>query len=169
MQEHTPVSPGGAPCRDVLVAFTFGEAPHQCLDAPVAVATQGEARHTVARACGRLRQPWPNRSPTCCLHLMRQPGCLDGASCRWAFVLSWQVPGPVASTCSCSSRNVPPLRRPRSILKLSHPGCSDHPGAARAVPDEARRLCGFIMLRPKAGSIEESFFYIKTPLLTSSR
>jgi hypothetical protein len=81
-------------------------------------------RHVRSSGCGSGWSGHPGRWPRPCprlplTSLLTASHAVTGdvqlaLSCRWAFVLGWHVPGPVASTCSCSSRNVPPLRRPRS-------------------------------------------------------
>jgi len=175
MQEHTSrCHPSGAPfgcsLRDVLVVFAYGEAAHQCLDAWLAVANP-RGRATLWLGLRAVSDsPWPTRRPAGCRgaclgddgmilwakrhlprpHLIAPARMSGGLSCRGAFVRTGRVAGAAHSTLSASSRNVPPLRQPRSILKLSHAGASTIP--ARPAPRSRNPgACAGSFVAPRKG------------------
>ena len=150
MQEHTPVSLARSPAGDALVVLPAGRRRIKVLMLVGWSRPRGGSPH-----CGSGLWPSPTALAQQVAHLLPAPDAPARMSGRG--VMSRRV----RSGC----QGARPAARPCTILHVTSarsvaldPSSSCHTqgavtihGAARAGPDEARRLCGFIMLRPKAG------------------
>lgn len=97
--------------RDVLVVLPAGRLRHQGLDGLMTSSSKGRLATLWLGPVAASDSLGPTGRPTCCLHLIAPALPVGGASCRWAFAQGWQVPGPVASTCSFHPLIVQLLRR----------------------------------------------------------
>ena len=130
MQEHTSrCSPGGDPFGMFLLARCC-ELRIKVLMLRLAVANPRGGASQCDAGLRLSRTAFAQQvSRPVALHLMRQRGCLAGCHVAGRSFMAARFPA-CGSTCSCPSRNVPPLRHPRSILKLSHAGAWSIPARA---------------------------------------